>query len=87
MNGFLIFILCIIGMSIMFITFLEIKKVREYRLFQKTMKVNSPCCFYINESREVGTIQSINKNNTVTIEGEDGDLHIVITQDVYPFSM
>lgn len=85
MIGYLYFALSVIGLTILFLSYIVIKAFRDYHIFQKTMKVNTPCCFYINESRETGTIVSINENNTVTIEDSDGDLHVVIAQDVYPF--
>lgn len=82
--GILFWIL--IGIGIMFLLYIRIKSVENYRKFQRTMKPGDLCFFYVNEDKIEGKINSIKLDGSiVVIEDCDGDLHHVTRYDVHPY--
>lgn len=76
----------IMGLSGAFLIYVQIKRCILYKSFQKHMKLNDPCFFYINSDRIAGNIKAINnETKIVVIEDCEGDLHHVIRFDVYPY--
>lgn len=66
----IVIITAIWGSIGLIISIWTIRKTRQHKQFQKTMKVGDLCMFYKNETRFVGNIVAVFDNNIIVEDNE-----------------